>query len=111
MRIGIVGGRERNTLSLERHARRRGHDLEVHAGHTAGRGVEEIRALVGRADLVIVLTDVNSHGAVHIARQAARRLGKPLSLMRKVGLGGLSRALEDGAEGAWLDASARARAA
>jgi hypothetical protein len=105
MRIGIVGGRERNALTLERVAAERGHELEVHDGDTSGRGVAEIRALVRRSDLVIVLTDVNSHGAVHAAREAARRSGTPLTLLRKVGLGALTRAFEHGGEAALLPRS------
>jgi hypothetical protein len=40
--------------------------------------------MVARADLVFVLTDVNSHNAVHIARRTARLHGVPLRILRRL---------------------------
>lgn len=83
MRIGIVGGVERNEATYREIAERAGHSLFFHPGHIAGRGSEALVALARSVDLLIVLTDVNSHGAVHIARREARRWGVPLMLQRR----------------------------
>jgi hypothetical protein len=52
----------------------------------AGRGGDALSALVERSDLVIVVTDVNSHRAVLAARQHARALGRQCLLVRRCGL-------------------------
>lgn len=86
MRIGIVGGLDRSAPDLKSIARAWGHDLELHTGGLAGPASAcGLRALVTRSDLVIVLTDVNSHNAVRMARRQARRSGVPLRLLSRLG--------------------------
>lgn len=86
MNIAWIGGVSRGERILEREAEMRGHRLECHTGRTAGRGVLTLRAAVERADLVVAITDVNSHNAVQYARSVARELDRPFVLMRKCGL-------------------------
>lgn len=83
MRIGIVGGVERNETSYRQVAERAGHEVDFHSGHVGGRGSAGLVELVGRVDLLIVLTDVNSHGAVTLARRTARRRGVRVALHRR----------------------------
>jgi hypothetical protein len=86
MRIGIVGGIDRAARDLEAVARAGGHQLETHTGVIkGGASAASLRALVARADLVLVLTDVNSHNGVAIARRAARLHHRPLRIMRRLG--------------------------
>jgi hypothetical protein len=86
MRIGIVGGLDRNARELEEVARRRGHELETHTGVIAGKAAAEgLRALVARSDLVLILTDVNSHNGVRLARRTARALHRPVRILRRLG--------------------------
>ena len=85
MRIGWIGGRERNETQLERIAARSGHMLEFHSGHVGGRGADDIRALVERSDFIIIVTDVNSHGAVLLAKKMAARLGRGALVIRRCG--------------------------
>ena len=74
-------------------------ELERVARVFAGLGVEKIRltggepllrkeleSLVERSDLVICITDVNSHSAVLGARRHARTLGRRCLLVRRLGL-------------------------
>jgi hypothetical protein len=56
MKIGIVGGLERNGRRYVELSEARGHELEFHDGHVAGRGRDAIAALVERSDVVIVQT-------------------------------------------------------
>lgn len=100
MRVAIIGGYERGESALGRVAERLGHEYEFHPGHTAGRGSDEIRRLVARADCVVIVTDVNSHNAVKVARVEAQRLGRKVHLMRRIGTGGLARLLQDPAAAA-----------
>ena len=77
MRITLVGGVERNEQSLEAIASEFGHRLDFHGGHLKGRGVDDLHRQVDRADLVVVATNVNSHGAAQLARKLARKRDVP----------------------------------
>jgi hypothetical protein len=86
MHIGIVGGVERGERRFAAIAASHGHSFEFHGGDTAGRGAASLEALVERSDLVICVTDVNSHAAVLGARRHARALGRRCLLTRRLGL-------------------------
>ena len=83
MRIGIVGGLERSEPAYREVAERHGHEVTFHSGHVGGRGCASLVGMVSTVDLVIVITDVNSHGAVSLARRAARRHARPVELHRR----------------------------
>ncbi|MFT3776528.1 MAG: DUF2325 domain-containing protein [Minicystis sp.] len=85
MIIGWIGGRERNETALERIAERSGHKLEFHSGHVGGRGANDLRALVERSDFLVIVTDVNSHGAVLLAKKLAQRAGRASLVIRRCG--------------------------
>jgi hypothetical protein len=85
MHIGIVGGLDRAEPLLERIAGTAGHTVEFHTGRTNARGTAQLDALVERAQLVVVLTDINSHGGVQLARRLAARRGRPLVILRRLG--------------------------
>ena len=86
MRIGHHReGLDRNARELEAVAAAGGHRVETHTGVIGGSASSaSLKALVARADLVFVLTDVNSHNAVHIARRSARTHGIPLRIVRRL---------------------------
>jgi Uncharacterized protein conserved in bacteria (DUF2325) len=86
MHIGIVGGVERGEHRYAAVAASLGHTFEFHGGSTAGRGADTLEALVERSDIVICVTDVNSHSAVIGARRYARAHGRRCVLTRRVGL-------------------------
>ena len=85
MHIGLIGGIERGTHHYESLAAAGGHTVEVHSGHLAGRGVDTLAAIVDRADLIVVITDVNSHGGMWSARRLARARGRRCVLVRRMG--------------------------
>jgi hypothetical protein len=82
MKIAVVGGVERNEVELSDIARRAGHRLEYHGGHVGGRGAGGLRAMIERADVVVVPTSVNSHGSMYLAKRLAHQLGKELLVVR-----------------------------
>jgi hypothetical protein len=94
MRIAVIGGRYKNEGQLARIAKARGYELEFEEGHTNGRGMEGIRKAVGRSELVVIITDVNSHGAVHTAKKAARQLARPTLIIQNFGAARLSRLID-----------------
>jgi hypothetical protein len=83
LRIGMIGGVERSEGLFQQAAHAAGYDLEVHSGHTAGRGAQTLASLVNRVDLVVIVTDVNSHNAVVAARKAAVSRGVKHLLVRR----------------------------
>lgn len=85
MRIGLIGGLTRNEAQFEKIAAAAGHQLEFHNGETCGRGVGRLKGLIERSDFVIILTAVNSHQAVWIAKQAVRAFRRPSTVMRNCG--------------------------
>jgi len=86
MHIVIVGGVERGEQRYAAVAAGRGHSFEFHGGDMAGRGSASLEASIERSDLVICVTDVNSHAAVIGARRYARALGRRCLLTRRLGL-------------------------
>jgi hypothetical protein len=86
MRIAIVGGLVRAERHYERLAAAAGHRVLFHDGGTGGRGVKALDHLVERCHLVVVVTDVNSHGAVQMVRRRLRERGRSPLLLRRLGL-------------------------
>jgi predicted homoserine dehydrogenase-like protein len=89
LRIGMIGGVERSEGLFQQAATSAGYELEVHSGHTAGRGAQTLAALVNRVDMVVIVTDVNSHNAVVAARKLAVSRGVRLLLVRRCSPKGL----------------------
>jgi hypothetical protein len=85
MNIVLIGGIERREADLLRLAQRAGHQLECHTGHVGGRGAEGLKAMIERADAVIILTEINSHGSMYLAKRIARQLGRDAIVLRKCG--------------------------
>jgi hypothetical protein len=116
MRIAIIGGREKNEVELGRIARAAGYELEFHDGQVAGRGGATIANLVARADLVVIVTDINSHRGVAVAKAEAKAWQKPLLVISRFSgarLRGLLNALDRRNELSWLgrlDVTERSRA-
>jgi predicted dehydrogenase len=83
-RIGVIGGVDRCTALLERTAETLGCRLEHHCGRTSGPKSSELDALVARVDLLIILTDTNSHAAVGKARRLAAAYDRKHVLARRI---------------------------
>ena len=86
MRIGIVGGIIGRLTCCKDVAAARGHQLELHTGVISGSAsADNLRALVARSELVVIVTDVNSHNAVKTARREARLRNRGLRIVRRIG--------------------------
>jgi hypothetical protein len=85
MRIAVIGGLDRHVQGLAKQASRAGHVAEFHQGHVGGRHAEDLEAIVQRCDVVVIVTSVNSHGAVNLAKKAARRRGCAAYIARTCG--------------------------
>lgn len=85
MHIGVIGGLDRNAPHYDEAARAEGHSVEWHRGILAGRGGDSLSAIVERSELIVIITEVNSHAGVLRARKEARQYGKQCVLLRKLG--------------------------
>jgi hypothetical protein len=85
MHIGLIGGLDRGVQHYQGVAARGGHTVECHSGHLAGRGVDTLAAIIERSDLVVVITDVNSHGGMWSARKLAKARRRRCVLVRRMG--------------------------
>jgi hypothetical protein len=92
--VAVIGGPDRMTRGFADLAAQHGHRVQHHDGSLAGRGRRALRDLVARAHLVVIVTGVNSHAAVQVAREEVRRYGVPSLLCRRFGLANLSRLLD-----------------
>lgn len=94
MRIAWVGGVESNEKQLELVAARAGHEVEFHGGHMGGRGEDRLKSSIARADVVLIVTDVNSHGAVLLAKKLAKQLGRDFIVTKRCGPSRFAKLLE-----------------
>jgi hypothetical protein len=86
MHIGLIGGIDRSAHHYNETARAGGHTVECHTGHLNGRGSESLISLIDRSDLVVVITDVNSHAGMWSARKLAKSRGRRCVLVRRMGI-------------------------
>ena len=86
MHIGIVGGLDRLEERLRTLAKGQGHEIEVHAGVASGPALHRLKNMVERADLLLIVTEVNSHFAVIQTRKLAKEAGRPVLILRKLGV-------------------------
>src|SRR4029078_10575754 len=71
---------------LFRSATRAGRTVEFHTGNVRGRGAGDLRAVVGRSDVVVIVTDHNSHGAVIAAKRLAREMNRRAVVVTRCGI-------------------------
>jgi hypothetical protein len=82
MQVAIVGGLERHEPEIARRAQAHGHTVEFHRGRVGGRHGDELESMVQRCDVTVIVIQVNSHGAMYIAKRAAARHGRPALISR-----------------------------
>jgi len=85
VRIAIIGGLGRSEPILARLAGAAGHEALFHNGEMGARGVRALERVIDNAEVVVVVTDVNSHGSVRLARRFLRERGRTPVLMRRCG--------------------------
>ncbi|HEY0193691.1 MAG TPA: DUF2325 domain-containing protein [Kofleriaceae bacterium] len=83
-RVAVIGGLSRAGDLWTRAGDALGVDLEHHDGRIRGRGFGEISSAVRRADVVVIITDPNSHGGVSAARRAAVAHDRPHTLVKRL---------------------------
>lgn len=105
LRVAVVGGLTRATHLWTRTGRELGVHLEHHDGQSAGRRADAIASMVRRADVVVIITEPNSHSGVAAARRAALAHERPHVLVHRLRPDGLRDLIAP-----WLGPPAAARA-
>ena len=95
LKVAVVGGLSWAGDLWSRAGQSLGVRLEHHDGRIRGRGAREIEAAVRRADVVVIITDPNSHGGVGVARKAAQAAARPHVLVKHLRPAGLGAVLAD----------------
>ncbi len=98
-RVAFVGGMDRNERALLDAGREEGVAVEVHVGDVRGRGAEALAGIIRRADLVVLVTGVNSHGGAQIAKKLARAANVPMIIAQSCGVAVARQILRDVARG------------
>jgi hypothetical protein len=93
IRVAVVGGLSRAGGQWSRAGAAIGVDLEHHDGQTRGGRSRGIIAAVRRADVVVIITDPNSHAGVAVARRAALLASRPHVLVKHLRPDGLGAVL------------------
>ena len=95
LRVAVIGGLSRATDQWRRAGAAIGVHLEHHDGQAAGRRASDIASIVRRADVVLIITDLNSHNGVAVARRAALAHGRPHLLLRRLRPDGVAAAIHE----------------
>ena len=95
LRVAVIGGLTRATDQWRRAGRALGLQVEHHDGQSGGRRSDDIDAIVRRADVVLIITELNSHNGVAHARRGAVAHGRPHLLLRRLRPDGLAAAVAD----------------
>jgi hypothetical protein len=66
-----------------------------------GHASVELERLVERADLVVIVTEINSHVAVQLTRRLLRARDRPPVLVRRLGVARLLALLDEHARPSW----------
>jgi hypothetical protein len=86
VRVAFVGGLDRLERAIVEAGCQLGVEVEVHRGDVHGRGSEALERVIRRADRVVVVTGLNSHGGVVTAKRIARRHGVSLDIVKNCGI-------------------------
>lgn len=94
LRVAVIGGLSRANDLWVRTGSQYGLDLEQHDGNIHGRGSAEVASIVRRADIVVIITNPNSHGGVETARRVAIACDRPFVLVERLRPHGLPAVLD-----------------
>jgi hypothetical protein len=85
LRVAFVGGVECVDRQLIALGDELGIDVEVHHGHMKGQSKQRLVSLIARTNILVLVTGVNSHGAVSIAKREAARSGAEVRILKFCG--------------------------
>ncbi len=85
LRVAFVGGVQCVDRQLVALGDELGVEVEVHQGRMNSQSKQRLVALIARANVMVLVTGVNSHGAVSIATREAERSGTEVRILKFCG--------------------------
>jgi hypothetical protein len=85
LHVAFVGGVECLDRQLIALGEELGIDVEVHHGHLKTSSKQRLVALIARTNVLVLVTGVNSHGAVSVAKREAARSGAEVRIVKFCG--------------------------
>ncbi len=85
LHVAFVGGVECVDRQLVALGYELGIEVEVHHGHMKSQGKQRLVSLIARADAIVLVTGVNSHGAVGVAKREAAKAGVAVRYLKFCG--------------------------
>jgi UDP-N-acetyl-D-mannosaminuronic acid transferase (WecB/TagA/CpsF family) len=85
LRVAFVGGVECVDRQLVALGDELGIEVEVHHGHMKSQSKQRLVSLIARTHVLVLVTGVNSHGAVSIAKREAERFGTEVRIVKFCG--------------------------
>ena len=92
-KVAVIGGLERMESNYCQVVNKLGGQCLCHTGSVAG-GCRRLRQIVGKSDLVVFITTINSHTAINTVKEECKKLGKPFCAMGRTGASSLEKVLE-----------------
>ncbi|KIX12822.1 DUF2325 domain-containing protein [Dethiosulfatarculus sandiegensis] len=91
--IALIGGLDRLEPTYRQMVDEMGGTLLFHTGRMKG-GSGRMRLTVNKADLVVFITSINSHGALATVKSECKRAGKRFCALKQTGAKSFARAVQ-----------------
>ncbi len=92
LRVAVVGGLDRLEPRYRQVVEDMGGNFDFHNGDCHG-GSQTLKNVVCRSDIIVFVTQLNSHSALHVVKGMCQKTGKRFLALRKTGPQALAEAL------------------
>jgi len=93
-KVAVIGGIERMETNYKEAVQRLGGECLCHTGKVRG-GCRRLRQVVSKSDLVVFITQINSHAAMASVKDECKRCGKPFCVLSRTGASSLEKLLQE----------------
>jgi len=93
LQVAVVGGLDRQEPRYRKIVEQLGGDFVFHNGDCHG-GIHTLKNMVCRSDIVVFVTRINSHSALHVVKGLCKKTGKRFVAIRETGPQALADALK-----------------
>ncbi|KMY65884.1 hypothetical protein AAU61_19855 [Desulfocarbo indianensis] len=92
--VAVIGGIERMETNYKEAVQRLGGECLCHTGKVRG-GCRRLRQVVSKSDLVVFITQINSHAAMASVKDECKKCGKPFRVLARTGASSLEKLLQE----------------
>ena len=83
MKIAVVGGISRMRDRYQTIVEKMGAEFYHHDGVCSGGGSRKLHSTICKADIVVYITTINSHNAMHVVKATCKKSGKSFCFMKE----------------------------